>query len=344
MFFSLQILSAIEPQHFVQIQVPLFQRFCKCLSGAHFQVCEKTLAMWNNEYIFNLICDNLDIVLPIVFAPLYYNSKHHWNKSVRPMAWYALKMFMEYDPDVFHASVRQFKEQRQQTRQKNYQYAERWGTIAAMASRIPSAVSPSPPATPTSPRAPVSPIVELGPEPGAGMEQRPRRLSVDLNNVSITALYSQHQPLLSAADQQTQASMMRITDDDFSMDDPEIQALTQVKNPRARRKSLLPMDPQAVQALRSHLTLEELDRQRGDHFNIIDSEGDIEDEFRNIHRQAHSMGSDSDGDDLAQSFSESDSLTGSDISDDYEQTDSDDDLHRERNTLSQSDESDEEDQ
>jgi hypothetical protein len=330
-----KILSAIEPHHFVQIEVPLFQRFSKCLSGSHFQVCEKTLAMWNNEYIFNLICDNLDVILPIVFAPLYYNSKHHWNKAVRPMAWYALKMFMEYDPDVFHASVRQFKEQRSQARQRNYQYAEKWSTIATLAAtaELDRLTIQSGPATASTP----SPVYAIGAGQASPIPtERPRRLSVDLNTVSISALYTQHQPLLSAADQQTQASLMRLADDDFSLEDPEIQALTQAKNPRARRKSLLPMDPQAVQALRSHLSLEEMARQRVD-FNAIDSEGDIEDEFRALGRQ-NGNGSDSDLDDLAQSFSESESsLSDDDESDEYDQSEESDDSRVGPHSQSESD-------
>lgn len=172
------------------------------------------------------------------------------------MAWYALKMFMEYDPDVFHAAVRQFKENRAQSRQKSIQYAEKWTTIATLAARAPAPVVPR----------------DANSSPQPQDSTKPRRLSVDLNNVSITALYSQHQPLLSAADQQTQASLMRLADDDFLLEDPEIQALTQAKPPKARRKSLLPMDPQSVQALRSHLSLEEIERQRVED-NGIDMDG-----------------------------------------------------------------------
>jgi hypothetical protein len=129
---------------------------------------------------------------------------------------------------------------------------------------------------------------------------------------------------------------MRLADDDFSLEDPEIQALTQAKNPRARRKSLLPMDPQAVQALRSHLSLEEMARQRVD-FNAIDSEGDIEDEFRALGRQ-NGNGSDSDLDDLAQSFSESESsLSDDDESDEYDQSEESDDSRVGPHSQSESD-------
>lgn len=37
---------------------------------------------WNNEYIVNLIGENIHVVLPIVFTSLYVNSNGHWNRSV----------------------------------------------------------------------------------------------------------------------------------------------------------------------------------------------------------------------------------------------------------------------
>ncbi len=46
------------------------------------QVAERALYYWNNEYIMSLMSDNVNIILPIMFAPLYRNSKTHWNKYV----------------------------------------------------------------------------------------------------------------------------------------------------------------------------------------------------------------------------------------------------------------------
>ena len=50
---------------------------CPC-----FQVAERALYYWNNEYILSLISDNAQIILPIMFPALYKNSKSHWNKCV----------------------------------------------------------------------------------------------------------------------------------------------------------------------------------------------------------------------------------------------------------------------
>lgn len=47
-----------------------------------FQVAERALYFWNNEYIMSLMSENVDEILPIMFPVLYKNSKTHWNKLV----------------------------------------------------------------------------------------------------------------------------------------------------------------------------------------------------------------------------------------------------------------------
>jgi len=75
-----EILDVIEPEEFQKIEVPLFQQIARCIESPHFQVAERALYYWNNEYILHLISENISEILPIVFAPLYRNSKSHWNR------------------------------------------------------------------------------------------------------------------------------------------------------------------------------------------------------------------------------------------------------------------------
>jgi serine/threonine-protein phosphatase 2A regulatory subunit B' len=35
-----------------------------------------------NEYVVNLISENVHVILPIVFGALYSNSKSHWNRQI----------------------------------------------------------------------------------------------------------------------------------------------------------------------------------------------------------------------------------------------------------------------
>ena len=65
------IFEVIEPLEFIKVEVPLFVQLAKCISSPHFQVAEKVLSYWNNEYFLNLCIENAEVILPIIFPALY---------------------------------------------------------------------------------------------------------------------------------------------------------------------------------------------------------------------------------------------------------------------------------
>uniref|UniRef100_A0A8C7Z9A8 Serine/threonine protein phosphatase 2A regulatory subunit n=1 Tax=Oryzias sinensis TaxID=183150 RepID=A0A8C7Z9A8_9TELE len=77
-----EILDVVEPTQFKKVQEPLFKQISKCVANAHFQVAERALYFWNNDYILSLIEENIDKILPIMFGSLYRISKEHWNPYV----------------------------------------------------------------------------------------------------------------------------------------------------------------------------------------------------------------------------------------------------------------------
>jgi serine/threonine-protein phosphatase 2A regulatory subunit B' len=74
------IFEVMDPAEFAKVQEPLFNQLAKSVASPHFQVAERALYFWNNEYFCNLVSDNVEVILPIMFAPLYENSKGHWNR------------------------------------------------------------------------------------------------------------------------------------------------------------------------------------------------------------------------------------------------------------------------
>ncbi|EDO30733.1 predicted protein [Nematostella vectensis] len=104
-----EILDVIEPTEFVKIIEPLFRQLAKCVSSPHFQVAERALYYWNNEYIMSLISDNATIILPLMFPALYKNSKNHWNKTIHGLIYNALKLFMEMNQKLFDECTQQYK-------------------------------------------------------------------------------------------------------------------------------------------------------------------------------------------------------------------------------------------
>lgn len=96
-----EILDVIESTEFAKIMTPLFQQLARCINSQHFQVAERALYYWNNEYIVNLMGEHITVILPIVFPALYQNSKQHWNRTIHSMVYNALKLFMEINPELF---------------------------------------------------------------------------------------------------------------------------------------------------------------------------------------------------------------------------------------------------
>ncbi|XP_033245982.1 serine/threonine-protein phosphatase 2A 56 kDa regulatory subunit delta isoform-like, partial [Drosophila miranda] len=92
-----ELLDVIEPAEFQKVMVPLFRQIAKCVFSPDFQVAERALYYWNNEYIMSLIADNSAVILPIMFPALNRNSKTHWNKTTHGLIYNALKLFMEMD-------------------------------------------------------------------------------------------------------------------------------------------------------------------------------------------------------------------------------------------------------
>uniref|UniRef100_A0A8C5A3U0 Serine/threonine protein phosphatase 2A regulatory subunit n=1 Tax=Gadus morhua TaxID=8049 RepID=A0A8C5A3U0_GADMO len=108
-----EILDVIEPTQFKKIEEPLFKQISRCVANPHFQVAERALYFWNNEYILSLIEENIDQVLPIMFGSLYRISKEHWNPTIISLVYNVLKTLMEMNSTLFDELTASYKADRQ---------------------------------------------------------------------------------------------------------------------------------------------------------------------------------------------------------------------------------------
>lgn len=146
------IFEVIEPLEFIKIEVPLFIQLSKCISSPHFQVAEKVLSYWNNEYFLNLCIENAEVILPIIFPALYEltsqleldgnNSEDNindpymlveqainsgsWNRAIHAMAFKALKIFLETNPILYENCNALYLSSLKETRQRKLQREENW--------------------------------------------------------------------------------------------------------------------------------------------------------------------------------------------------------------------------
>ncbi|XP_064546311.1 serine/threonine-protein phosphatase 2A 56 kDa regulatory subunit gamma isoform isoform X2 [Drosophila montana] len=132
-----ELLDVIEPAEFQKVMAPLFRQISKCVSSPHFQVAERALYYWNNEYIMSLIADNSQTILPIMFPALNRNSKTHWNKTIHGLIYNALKLFMEMNQRLFDECSKNYKQEKQQEREKLSQREELWQQVESLAKTNP---------------------------------------------------------------------------------------------------------------------------------------------------------------------------------------------------------------
>lgn len=121
-----EILDVIEPTQFKKVQEPLFKQISRCVANPHFQVAERALYFWNNEYILSMIEENIDKVLPIMFGSLYRISKEHWNPTIVALVYNVLKTLMELNSTLFDELTASYKAERQREKKKEQEREELW--------------------------------------------------------------------------------------------------------------------------------------------------------------------------------------------------------------------------
>jgi serine/threonine-protein phosphatase 2A regulatory subunit B' len=121
-----EILEMVQSQQFQVIMVPLFDRIALCVGSPHFQVAERALFLWNNEYIVSLIASSREAVLPRVFEALYTNSRNHWNSTVHGLTCNVVKLFMEMDSTLFDKCSQEYREKSEKEEKEKQKSEDEW--------------------------------------------------------------------------------------------------------------------------------------------------------------------------------------------------------------------------
>ncbi|KAI9312429.1 phosphatase 2A regulatory B subunit-domain-containing protein [Dichotomocladium elegans] len=121
-----EILDVADAVEFKKVMVPLFHRLGQCTSSPHFQVAERALYYWNNECIVNLISDNIETIMPIIFPPLYRHSKGHWNRIIHDLISDALRILMDINAELFDVCIRQYAENNEESLKRSKRKEDLW--------------------------------------------------------------------------------------------------------------------------------------------------------------------------------------------------------------------------
>jgi len=127
-----EMLELTQPSEFHRMQVVLFQRLALCIRFPHFQVAERTLFFWNNDYIVKLINQNRRELFPIILGALYKNSKEHWNSAMHGLTFNVLKLLMEADPQLFDDCSAKNRQDEEGEERQEQERQQKWDLLQKM--------------------------------------------------------------------------------------------------------------------------------------------------------------------------------------------------------------------
>ncbi|VEU19743.1 DEKNAAC100293 [Brettanomyces naardenensis] len=157
------IFEIIDPQEFQRIEVPLFAQLAKCISSPHFQVSEKVLCYFNNEFFVSLVTENAESILPIIFPSLYdlsqpemelveqqqqqeasdrqlsdydFDEASSWNRTISTLAYNALKIFMDTNPIVYDRCCILYEEQMKEEKSRKELREEHWKKLETYVEKL----------------------------------------------------------------------------------------------------------------------------------------------------------------------------------------------------------------
>lgn len=225
-----EILDVIEPAEFQKVMQPLFRQLSKCVSSPHFQVAERALYYWNNEYVMSLVSENSGEIIPLMFPSLYRNSKSHWNKTIHGLIYNALKLFMEMNQKLCDDCTQQYKQERQKERERQHKRDELWLAVEDLASKSPYCRSGV-----------VTPVAVAAGGRGGGDHNHVTMAASPTDDINDPFLLDHYKPDAPSTDKIGSGANVAVTAN-----------ARNATKPLVRRKSELPQDQYTVRALNEH--------------------------------------------------------------------------------------------
>eukprot|EP00922_Rhytidocystis_sp_ex-Travisia-forbesii_P062048 GHVS01091875.1.p1 GENE.GHVS01091875.1~~GHVS01091875.1.p1 ORF type:complete len:590 (+),score=103.50 GHVS01091875.1:349-2118(+) len=124
-----EILELTQPPEFQKVMEPLFRKLSECIQSPHFQVAERVLFLWNNDYIVKMINTHRKVLFPVVVSALYKNSKLHWNSTVHGLTYNVSKLLAEADPVLFDACSDKNLEEEQRSKSLEEERSRKWAEL-----------------------------------------------------------------------------------------------------------------------------------------------------------------------------------------------------------------------
>lgn len=128
-----EVLELTRPAQFAAVLPQLFRQVSACIESPHFQIAERALFFWNNEYIVNLIVHHRERVVPFVFGALQRNAEDHWNPNVRSLSYNVQKLLAEMDNSLYQRAAALYIAEKDASEAREHQRASSWMVAESLA-------------------------------------------------------------------------------------------------------------------------------------------------------------------------------------------------------------------
>lgn len=98
-------------------------------------MAERALFFWNNDHIGNLIKQNRNLILPIIFPALEKNARDHWSQAVHGLTLNVRKIFYDLDPELFDECLLKFKEDESKEDETKARREATWKRLEELAAK-----------------------------------------------------------------------------------------------------------------------------------------------------------------------------------------------------------------
>lgn len=125
-----EILELTPVEEFHKVVHVLFRQIARCITSAHFQVSERALYIWQNNYVGTLISEHRAVILPLVYSALRDNEEH-WNETVASLSRSVLTIFSELDAALLARCASEMEEERRRKVVNDERRGNAWRQIEA---------------------------------------------------------------------------------------------------------------------------------------------------------------------------------------------------------------------
>lgn len=124
-----ELLELTQAKEFSELAVVLFSQLARCISSHHFQVAERALFLWHNEYIFSLIAEHRRVIFPILYPALHVTSQSHWNTTVNNLTLNVINLFTDIDQPLVEECSKSFANDQLKAAAVTKQKSDLWADL-----------------------------------------------------------------------------------------------------------------------------------------------------------------------------------------------------------------------